>query len=115
MYQELAAIRERRDLIPVIAHIDRYIAPFRTHQIPRRLSALPVMVQANSGFFLSGATSSMALRLLNAGQIHLLGSDCHNMTSRKPDLAQAAGLIRHKLGREAISRIRRNEALLFDL
>ena len=48
----------------VLAHIDRYIAPFRTFGIPERLERLPVLVQANGSFFLEKATASMALRLL---------------------------------------------------
>lgn len=108
-YRELTAIREKQGLIPIIAHIDRYIAPFRTHGIPQRLAELPVMVQANAGFFLDKGTSAMALRMLKNGQVHLLGSDCHDVTRRKPDMGAAVRLIEKKLGRETILRIRENE------
>ena len=104
-YRELEAIREKRGLTPIIAHIDRYIAPFRTHGIPARLAQLPVLVQANAGFFREWPTASMALRLLRRGQIHLLGSDCHNTDSRKPDLGAAVQIIRRKLGPEALERL----------
>ena len=104
-YRELEAIREKRGLTPIIAHIDRYIAPFRTHGIPARLAQLPVLVQANAGFFREWPTASMALRLLCRGQIHLLGSDCHNTDSRKPDLGAAVQIIHRKLGPEALERL----------
>ena len=51
MYRELENIWCRRQITPVIAHIDRYIRPFRTFGIPERLAELPVLVQANAGFF----------------------------------------------------------------
>ena len=46
-----------------------------------------------------------ALGLLRRGQIHLLGSDCHNTDSRKPDLGAAVQIIRRKLGPEALERL----------
>lgn len=106
IYQELERIWHFRGITPVIAHIDRYISPFRTHDIPRRLAQLPVLVQANASFFLERSTSGMAMRMLKSDQIHLLGSDCHNMSSRKPDLGPAVRRIERKLGDGAVSRIR---------
>lgn len=104
-YVELEQIWYNWGIIPVIAHIDRYIRPFRTYHIPQKLVQLPVLVQANASFFLRRSTSAMAMRMLKADQIHLLGSDCHNMTHRKPNLDAAAAKIRRKLGEEALLRI----------
>ena len=101
-YQELEDIWRSRGISPVIAHIDRYIAPLRTHQIPRRLQQLPVLVQANAGFFLDGRTRRMALKMLKADQIQLLGSDCHNLTKRPPNLREAIHVIERKLGQSAL-------------
>jgi protein-tyrosine phosphatase len=69
---------------------------------------LPVLVQANASFFRDRFTRSMAMRMLSAGQIHLLGSDCHNLTSRAPNLDQAIRLIRKQLGEEALQWIQSN-------
>ena len=111
-YRELAAINAVQGLTPIIAHIDRYISPLRTHGIPNRLAQLPVLVQANAEFFLHPATASMALKLLKADRIHLLGSDCHNTSERKPNLAAAVRRIEQKLGREALSGIHDYEQLV---
>ena len=105
MYRELGLFSERRGLIPVVAHIDRYIAPLRTHRIPERLEQLPVLVQANAEFFLNPHTRNLALKLLRKGQIHLLGSDCHGLSHRPPNLGMAAELIGRKLGEDALTRI----------
>lgn len=113
MYREISAIYTRQGIVPIIAHVDRYIGPFRTHGIPKRLSKLPVLVQANAGFFLRPATARMALRMLKKDQIHLLGSDCHNLQSRKPRLGQAVELIRKTLGEETLARIREYEDTVF--
>lgn len=114
VYEELEAIRSKRGLIPVIAHIDRYIAPFRTFGIPEQLEALPVYVQANGDFFLERHTAAMALRMLRKGRIHLLGSDCHSTGSRKPNLGSAVERIRKKLGEDTLHRLCRYENTLLE-
>lgn len=106
MYRELENIFQRRELLPIIAHVDRYISPFRTHGIPDRLAQLPVLVQANASFFLRSSTRSLALKLLRQDKIHLLGSDCHNLTTRPPQLGDAVEVIRQRLGEEPLARIR---------
>lgn len=114
MFGELRGISQKRGLTPVIAHIDRYISPFRTNGIPERLTELPVLIQANSEFFLRRTTRPMALRMLRDGQIHLLGSDCHDLVKRKPDLGEALAVIRRKLGQETLDSLARLEDQLLD-
>ena len=106
MFRELDRIHEKQGLIPVVAHVDRYIQPLRDHGIPRRLEELPVLVQANAGFFLRPSTRSMALRMLRGGQIHLLGCDCHNIDSRKPNLGEAISLIEKRIGNVPVENLR---------
>lgn len=96
MYQVLEDIYTKQRLIPVIAHIDRYIGPFHNRGILKNLERLPVLIQANASFFLGGATRGLAMRMLQHQQIHLLGSDCHNLTTRKPNLGSAVEAIRQK-------------------
>ena len=112
MYSELEKIYVLQGLTPVIAHIDRYIRPLFTYGIPRRLERLPVLVQANAEFFLEPATARMALRMLRKGQIHLLGSDCHNLTDRAPNLGEARKVISQKMGTHALDFVRKFEAFV---
>ena len=89
-----------------MAHMDRYIRPFHTNGIPKKFYDMPVLVQANASFFLEGGlTSAMALHLLKDDRIQLLGSDCHNLTTRAPKLGDALEVIRKKLGENTIDRI----------
>lgn len=105
MYRELEDLALRRGFTPVIAHVDRYISPLRTHGIPKRLARLPVLVQANAEFFLHRSTAAMALRMLKQDQIHLLGSDCHDLDTRAPNLGAAANYIENRLGSDILERI----------
>lgn len=113
MYREMELIREKQDLLPVIAHVDRYISPLRDNGIPKRLAQLPVAVQANASFFLRRSTASMAVKMLCQDRIHLLGSDCHNLQHRPPNLGDAVKRIRHRLGDGAIEQICRHEVRIF--
>lgn len=104
MYRELAQIYYDQGIIPIIAHVDRYFTRFRTFGIPEKLEHLPVLVQANASYF-CGSSASRAMRMLQKEQIHLLGSDCHNTNSRRPNLGSAVEKIRKQCPNEIMERI----------
>lgn len=108
MYRELEQIPANLGLTPIIAHVDRYLGRFLDHGIPARLEKLPVLVQANASFFLN-RSAARAMRMLRQGQIHVLGSDCHNTRTRLPNLGPAVERIRRELGRDALAWIKKNE------
>lgn len=105
IYRDLEELYTRRGMQPIIAHVDRYIRPLQTHHIPQRLEGLPVLVQANAEFFLQRSTQRMAMRMLKEDKIQLLGSDCHNMSLRKPNLGAAVERIVDRLGEGTIDRV----------
>lgn len=103
VYRELEAIWIRREVLPILAHIDRYLTPWNSRRTLQQLSRLPVILQANAEFFLNRRTAKMAMAMLKKQQIQLLGSDCHNMSSRRPNLDQAVERIVQKLGADSLS------------
>ena len=106
MYRELENIHHNQGLTPIVAHVDRYLGRFRDYGIPGRLAQLPVLVQANAEAFFRG---SKCMSLLHEHRIHLLGSDCHNLSDRRPDLGSALKRINQKLGRKTLTWIAHNE------
>lgn len=112
MYQELEGIYEKTGITPIIAHIDRYISPFHTHGILKRLEQMLVLVQANGSFFLQSSTASMAMRMLKDNQIQLLGSDCHNLNDRKPNLGTVVQKIEKRLSASVMERIQSFEDMV---
>ena len=109
MYEELYKIYKRRGLTPIVAHIDRYISPFKTYHIPERLEELPVLVQANASFFQRRFTNKMAMHMLREEKIHLIGSDCHNTSDRIPNLGVALSKIEKQLGMDVIKKVQLHE------
>ena len=106
MMRELTELKSRHGLTPIIAHVDRYMSPLRSHGIPEMLSQVPALVQVNTNAFLRTSTRRMVLRLLKEGTAHLLGTDCHNIVSRRPDMEKALKVIERSLGAEALEQIR---------
>lgn len=109
MYRDLADIWQKQGLIPIIAHLDRYIHPLGASRVLRKLEELPVYVQVNASAFMHGSMRALMLRLLRNGQVHLLGSDCHDMDERKPNLAQAVSVIQKHLGSSMLTQIEKWE------
>ena len=83
----------------MMAHIERYYFKQPVSVWDSFLDQ-GILMQSNAEFFLSFRTRRKALKMLKEGRIHLLGTDCHNMSSRAPRMAEARELIRKRLGDE---------------
>ena len=81
----------------VLAHIDRYYH-FQSASVWKRLCECGILMQVNASFFASFWSKRKALSLLQKGCLHFIGSDCHNMTSRKPMLDLAFDAVGKKFG-----------------
>ncbi len=105
MLEDLAKIKHKLGLTPIIAHIERYVGYQWGTKNLKLLFESGFPIQANAGSFTDKATSKTVLKLLQKGNIHVIGSDCHNRTSRAPNMGEAAELIRAKLGKQYIDKI----------
>lgn len=94
MLDEIEETGTNLKCIPVIAHIDRYMRVLKDNTLFDRIEGRRVLVQVNASFFVYPQTTELALMLLRDGKIHFIGSDCHNMDSRPPNLAAAAAKMR---------------------
>lgn len=88
MVAEIMAVNRLPDTKVALAHIDRYLR-FQKAAVWDTLLENGVLMQVNASFFFNRFSKHKALRMAKKGQIHLLGSDCHNMTSRPPQLGEA--------------------------
>lgn len=85
----------------VLAHIERYPS-LKNNEVLDLLISRGVLMQGGTEPFFSFFSSRLAISRLKSGRIHLLGSDCHNMTSRPPRYGEAIARIRKKLGGAAL-------------
>lgn len=92
MLRELLLLHQRLGVDVLLAHMERYLR-FQKRAVWTVLREAGVLMQCNAGFFLDWRTRARARRMLRSGQVHLLGSDCHNMRTRPPRLGDALQLL----------------------
>ena len=89
MLDEIADLGKNLNCKPVIAHVDRFMEILKDSRLIDRVLKRNMLVQVNAEYFIAPKTVRSAVRNLKRGKIHLIGSDCHNLTSRAPNLEQA--------------------------
>lgn len=95
----------------VLVHPERFCFSGSNRSQLRRLAQLPIGLQVNAGSLIRWQTRRLALDLLQLAQMPLLGSDCHNLTSRPPNLKGGRAVIQRKLGEDFLSQMDENAAL----
>ncbi len=112
MFDSIYALIAHCNLIPVIAHIERY------HHVDKKklnkLSAMDVYFQINAEAVLDKQMRKNVLKMIDKDAIHLMGSDCHNQSERSPNLAEAYEYLDKKVSGEFAHYLNVNSHLLLD-
>ncbi len=95
--REVVDIACQSNIIPVIAHVERYLF-LQKKGVAERLLQSGALFQVNSSFLTGWKQRRRAINMFKNGQIHFIGSDCHNLTDRPPNAAEAFSLLEKKLG-----------------
>ena len=104
MVRELIDLSGKDGIRLVLAHVERYPA-LQSKAVWSRLLASGILMQTNASLYSAFTTKRKALSLLNGGYIHLIGSDCHNMTSRPPQIGKAFDAIQKRFGADYLSQM----------
>lgn len=113
----------RQKLMIVLAHIERYVHFQRDKGVWNRVMNLPLHTQINAGSFVNKGRFLRPDRkwqfsidyLKKHPDILHLGSDCHNVTSRRPNMARGRQAIAGSAGQEYLDRIDASTAGLLSL
>ena len=85
----------------MMAHIERYWKD-QKRSVWRRLREAGAVFQCNASFFKPGLHQGRAIRMLRQGYVQIIGTDCHNMEGRRPNMDVAVAALQKRLGpREA--------------
>lgn len=95
MIHQLYDLMGKTGIIPIIAHLERYMKGQRWSNI-QEILALGVPIQLSSGIFLTMGGRRLAKQLLHHGTGFLLASDCHNTTTRPPNLRDSFVILEKK-------------------
>lgn len=109
---QLYIFSDKTALIPVIAHIDRYLHT-QPKELVNELFGMGLPVQISASAFLSVFTRGEAMGLMRSGRAQLLISDCHDLSRRQPNIGEAMEEIKRKAGESAAGAvIRHTDAIL---
>lgn len=114
VYEDTALLAGKRGFKVVLAHVERYTGFQKDRSVWDSVMDLPVTIQMNAGSFLKfGMKRHFCMNLLRkeADRV-IIGSDCHNITGRQPNLSQALDYIRSKEGAHIVQMIEETEKRL---
>jgi len=104
--EEIESIIDDRNLKVVIAHIERFVKYQKNKKYFDELISMPLTLQMNAEAFAGSFFDKRhALKFIKDRNNIVLGSDCHDLSARKPNLAAARDLIIKKAGEECINTI----------
>lgn len=112
MIDEVGIIAATTGLMPVAAHIERYLDQPRG--LLNEFLKLNIFFQSNAEFFLEPGFSRKGLKMLKKGVITFLGSDAHNMGHRPVNLGPALEVISRSLGDRFITELEQRQYDILD-
>lgn len=96
MVETVSELTDLWDVRVVLAHIERYL-PMQSPELWAKLRSRGIFMQSNVSFFQNWQTRRQAMRMLSEGGIQFVGSDCHNLDTRRPNWEKFPSGARHKL------------------
>ncbi len=83
---------------PIIAHMERNLG--QSAELVNALCDLDVLIQINASSFGIAALKKEIDGMFLRGLIHIIGTDMHNLDTRKPDMDRAEKYIKKRYGTE---------------
>lgn len=95
---------------PVLAHIERYPALLDDMYKIEQYIDMGCLIQSNVSAFSDAPRGirKKLIKLMKAGLIHIIGSDCHNLDSRAPAYEDGINVIIKKCGEDTIKQLMHN-------
>lgn len=114
IYDRLLSLNYDYGIKPILAHIERYPAFMDDGDLLDSYIEMGCIAQVNISSFVDSSRSlrKKLFKYLESGRIHLIGTDCHNLSSRKPDFETGVNAIIKKCGAEAVDVLERNANIL---
>ena len=103
--EEVISLVLDRDYRVVLVPPERFCFSEGNQRHLEKLTNLHLAFQVNADTFCAWKTRKRALELLSMARYPLLGSDCHNLTTRAPHLASARKVIARKLGKSMLDQV----------
>lgn len=103
--QEVKSLIKEGKFRLILAHLERYMAIPENRKKIAELQKLSVYVQMNAESFLEWRKRRSLSKMIDTSCTYLLGSDCHGIHHRVPNLAEGRAAVEKKLGIEFLRKI----------
>lgn len=113
--EEVNYIIERRELRVLLAHLERFLMIPGNKKWVYELMELPVYVQINAGSFERWGVRRQISKMIKKKGMIFLGSDCHGIHHRVPNLNQGREALEKMMGRDFLNEMDKNAAKLLSL
>ena len=113
--EEVNYIIERRKLRVLLAHLERFLMIPGNKKWVYELMELPVYVQINAGSFERWGVRRQISKMIKKKGMIFLGSDCHGVHHRVPNLNQGREALEKMMGRDFLNEMDKNAAKLLSL
>lgn len=108
--RDVQAMISVNGLIPVIAHLERYLDLVEPQYIDELLS-MDVVVQMNAGFIIKN--TKKAFKRIDNDLVQVISSDAHNMSNRLVNMEEAINLFAKKRRSDRLEEILENNRNIF--
>lgn len=112
---EVYNIIGRHGLIPVMAHIERYLNNPKDIDTLEGLTTIGAKFQINVPSYLFHRQKHIIKTLIKKDMVSAIGSDCHNLTTRSPDITMALNRMTKTFGESFLSDTLKKTELLLEL
>ncbi len=105
IYLDVVDILHKQKIDIILAHIERFYQFQKDKYIWKEIMKLPIVMQINTGSLFEWRTRRFDKKLILDGYKVLLGTDCHNMTSRVPNMREGRKMLEKKLCADFLNEI----------
>lgn len=103
--EEVYKLMEERGFQIVLAHLERYMGIKENKKKIEGLFELPFYVQINAESLMDWKRRGKLVKLFKNGKAHFLGSDCHGMNYRVPNLGKGRNILLKKAGQDVLDKM----------
>lgn len=103
---QLLNVQRRR---VILVHIDRFLKYQKDRATLHQIMELDIILQVNTEALQAFGGPRQFEHIRRFGKPIILGSDCHNLTSRKPDMSKGIEIIGKKFGAEVMGELEETE------
>ena len=105
LIDDITDLKRRQHLRVILAHVERYKDMQKDKGLYEEVLDQADIIQMNAGSFIeAGILKRRSLfKTVNSGRKLIIGSDCHNTTTRHPNLTDGLEIIKNKLGDDKVA------------